>query len=1101
MCTWTTRAAVAATVLAVSAGMAVADTDSSTLDWPVGNHAWIGLNTGNLDNAVKERTVLFDDIVTVNNAAWVRLHFGDTKLDRDSFIRVTSLRDGEVQELDASTLSMWNSSSAYFNGNAVRVEVIGGGLTSNSLSIDTATWELADANRGDGCGICSADDRVPSSDNRFARLMPVGCSATMYNTDSCFVTAGHCLSSADVLEFNVPDSSGSCNVNHPPVADQFPVIAQSGTDGGVGNDYGGMKAGTNSSGQTPYERYGVMVPLASSIPSSGNLTVNGYGVDSECVRSQTQQFCEGPMLSLTGDTVTYNLDVTYGNSGSSILYNGEIIGVVTHCSYNCENYGTRIDTSGFVSARESACFGGGGGGCAAGEIEDCNGNCCPDYWVGDGYCDDGTYSWNGIPIYLNCDAFNCDGGDCTDCGGGDPTGGCCVGTSCSVDTSANCVAMGGTYLGDGTDCVGDPCGGGGGCPAGEIEDCNGNCCPDYWVGDGYCDDGTYSWNGIPIYLNCDAFNCDGGDCTDCGGGDPTGGCCVGTSCSVVTAADCAAAGGAYLGDNTDCSGDPCGGGGGGDGDTCDGAVAASEGANPFDTSANTDSGFGEPDEAQCAGTYLDWSSSPDFWFKWTPGADGTASFSTCDAASYDTSMVLYEGTSCAALTQIACSGDAADSTGCQPYHSQIDGVAVSAGQSYYIRLGGWLAATGAGTLTIEADLGQPAEGACCFGQTCDYIAANTCAANGGMYIGDGVPCSPNPCEAPAQGACCLTDVCEVMDQLLCQDSGGQYQGDGTDCTNDPCGSDLGACCLDTVCHQYSQNECTLQSGTWHGVGSSCDPNPCDVGGGDDVTIAYSIVGSDLLSLDQPNFTVDVFAQMPLGWRLDAVAGNQDQQKTVACSTSFYQDGFGGPTSIDVNPAFYEMAPDLEWDSRVTIGAIDSTGNPFPENTLNQVGIDWTDFEAGGDLSVGNGVWFVIPTDVQGVSQSFIADDCSEQNGVLIARLTAMEMNAEVLVEALFQGRTDTDEVWQAMTGGYITYSGEQDCNLNQVPDACDIANGTSEDANGNGIPDECDSTCIGDVDNDGDTDVDDILAIINGFGGDYNVDDLLTAISDFGCTG
>ncbi|MDP7071246.1 MAG: hypothetical protein QF561_07885, partial [Phycisphaerales bacterium] len=183
-------------------------------------------------------------------------------------------------------------------------------------------------------------------------------------------------------------------------------------------------------------------------------------------------------------------------------------------------------------------------------------------------------------------------------------------------------------------------------------------------------------------------------------------------------------------------------------------------------------------------------------------------------------------------------------------------------------------------------------------------------------------------------------------------------------------------------------------------------------------------------------TIDVFADMPAGWRLDAVAGNSAQQKTIACSTSFYQDGYGGPTSLDVNPEFYELAPDLEWDSRVTIGALDSTGNPFPENGLNHIGIDWTDFEAGGDLSADNGVWFVIPTDAQGVSQSFIADDCSERNGVLIARLTAMEMSAEVLVEALFQGRTDTDEVWQATAGGYITYSGEQDCNLNGVPDAC-----------------------------------------------------------------
>jgi hypothetical protein len=58
--------------------------------------------------------------------------------------------------------------------------------------------------------------------------------------------------------------------------------------------------------------------------------------------------------------------------------------------------------------------------------------------------------------------------------------------------------------------------GGAGCPAGQIKDCNGNCCPASWVGDGYCDDGTYTYNGVPIYLNCVAFGNDGGDCA--GGG-------------------------------------------------------------------------------------------------------------------------------------------------------------------------------------------------------------------------------------------------------------------------------------------------------------------------------------------------------------------------------------------------------------------------------------------------------------------------------------------------------------------------------------------------------------------------------------------------------
>ena len=59
---------------------------------------------------------------------------------------------------------------------------------------------------------------------------------------------------------------------------------------------------------------------------------------------------------------------------------------------------------------------------------------------------------------------------------------------------------------------GDNATGCGSCPDGEITDCNGNCCPETWLGDGYCDDGQYTWNGVPIYLNCDAYNCDDSDC-------------------------------------------------------------------------------------------------------------------------------------------------------------------------------------------------------------------------------------------------------------------------------------------------------------------------------------------------------------------------------------------------------------------------------------------------------------------------------------------------------------------------------------------------------------------------------------------------------------
>ena len=60
--------------------------------------------------------------------------------------------------------------------------------------------------------------------------------------------------------------------------------------------------------------------------------------------------------------------------------------------------------------------------------------------------------------------------------------------------------------------VGPQCGGG--CDSGEILDCNGNCAPASWVGDGICDDGAYAYGGTPISFDCEQFGFDGGDCAN-----------------------------------------------------------------------------------------------------------------------------------------------------------------------------------------------------------------------------------------------------------------------------------------------------------------------------------------------------------------------------------------------------------------------------------------------------------------------------------------------------------------------------------------------------------------------------------------------------------
>lgn len=195
-------------------------------------------------------------------------------------------------------------------------------------------------------------------------------------------------------------------------------------------------------------------------------------------------------------------------------------------------------------------------------------------------------------------------------------------------------------------------------------------------------------------IDCDEVMGSWSEGTSCGEANcpEPGACCADDGfCTLVMQDDCT---GTYQGDGVACEEVNCPVAGGGD--ECNTALIASLGGNPFETNTATPS-FPEPDESMCSGTYLDWNGSQDVWFLYTPSASGPAHFTTCDASSYDTSMAIYEA-SCE--NQIACNGDTSGDTGCQSYYSAID-LNVTAGTTYYIRLGGWQGDTGSGTLTIE----------------------------------------------------------------------------------------------------------------------------------------------------------------------------------------------------------------------------------------------------------------------------------------------------------------------------------------------------------------------------------------------------------------
>lgn len=329
---------------------------------PVGEDEPYVLDTGVHDNVTATAVVVFDGTISMPGRAWIRVYFADVRLADGSYVRMTSAFDGASQELDAVRAAEWSNTSAYFNGDAVVLELVAGpNTTGNRIVVDHVSVS-ADRSfpAGTFCGECGLAGREPSDEAFTGRLMPVGCTASLYNANSCFVSAGHCIIPQLVMEFNVPPSLPGGGLQHPGPEDQYAVDGASieFVNGGVGNDWSKFACFSNPvTGLTAYGAQGDFRPIARNLPAMfpEDIDIFGYGVDMIDVLSQTQQHSPGPLTGTSGPSAwTHLADTTGGNSGSAILHDGEIIGIVTHCTFGCPNFGTKVDLDTFVDAW-SAC--------------------------------------------------------------------------------------------------------------------------------------------------------------------------------------------------------------------------------------------------------------------------------------------------------------------------------------------------------------------------------------------------------------------------------------------------------------------------------------------------------------------------------------------------------------------------------------------------------------------------------------------------------------------------------------------------------------------------------------------------------------------------
>ena len=313
--------ALGALVAPVAAQTAELDRRTEPYSWVSGTH----------DGSTDGYHLGVNDSIVVPNVPWIQLRFSEAELGESSYLEMTSMADGATQHLDAVRLRQWRHQSAYFNGDAVQVQLFVG---AQDRGVHVAVEEVVVGEWNDPASktICGADDRIASLEPRVGRIDPIGCTGWVA-TNAMLLTAGHCLSgSAQILSFNVPQSLPNGTVQFPGPEDQYTIDQASfqGTGSGVGNDWGVFAVANNSqTGLHPLQAQGGFNVRQDLGPA--NIRITGFGVDSGST-NQTNQTNVGPNSGSSGNVMRYATDTTGGNSGSPVIDEAtdESVGIHTH---------------------------------------------------------------------------------------------------------------------------------------------------------------------------------------------------------------------------------------------------------------------------------------------------------------------------------------------------------------------------------------------------------------------------------------------------------------------------------------------------------------------------------------------------------------------------------------------------------------------------------------------------------------------------------------------------------------------------------------------------------------------------------------------------
>lgn len=355
-----------------------------------GTHDGAPLGTERRRNRRRAKAA-FEQVIQVPDAQWLRLHFSASALGASSFIRLTSLKDNQVQFLDATSIAEWDSFSATFNGDAVRLELIARpGDAQVFVRVDRlivgekfVKGRKPNAPEEEVC--TGTDNREASKDKRVGRLRLGGIPSSGYCTgwlvsNGAILTAQHCNpdTAGTLIEFNVPASDSNGDVNNADVKDQYPIdtarILSSGSEA-TGNDWAVLRPNPNSNTRRlPHQvqdaSFRMRNVYITGYNNSATITQTGYGDAAGTARLTQQRSIGTPLESVAtaeGVELTYSGYSTGGTSGGPIemfvqpapipvWWTAVAIGVHKGCRYDSKTgalislIGTSFDNDGLEAA-------------------------------------------------------------------------------------------------------------------------------------------------------------------------------------------------------------------------------------------------------------------------------------------------------------------------------------------------------------------------------------------------------------------------------------------------------------------------------------------------------------------------------------------------------------------------------------------------------------------------------------------------------------------------------------------------------------------------------------------------------------------------------